>query len=79
MNATKKHDMTVPGSVNRNGQRVVGFVRKDSGNPLNAIYHVSCTLCAFDYGAYSNDLWQRKCPGCQEGREGVEIEVVHAD
>ena len=62
---------TVPGSVNRNGQRVVRYLRDDAKNPLAKVYEVTCTLCAYSYAAYGSDLWQRKCPGCQDGREGL--------
>ncbi len=67
----KRQELTVPGSINRNGQRVVGFLRNDPSNSLNKIYEVACTLCAYDYAAYGSDLWQRKCPSCQDGREGL--------
>jgi len=65
--------MTNPGAINRNGQRVVEFLRKDPQNKLNQIYKVACTLCAHRYGAYSSDLWQRRCPECQEGRPGLSL------
>jgi len=64
-----KDSLTVPGSVNRNGQRVVGCLRDDANNQLAKVYEVTCTLCAYSYAAYGSDLWQRKCPGCQDGSE----------
>jgi len=70
---TKKTNFTNPGSVNRNGQRVLEFIRKDKANPLTEVYAVVCTRCAYEYGAYSSDLWQRKCPKCQDGREGLAL------
>lgn len=71
MKNPKGNDLTMPGSINRNGQQLVRFVRKGPSNPLNRIYKLSCTLCAFEYSAYGSDLWQRKCPSCQNGREGL--------
>jgi hypothetical protein len=62
---------TVPGAVNRNGQRVVRYLRDDASNRLAKVYEVTCTLCAFNYAAYGSDLWQRKCPSCQNGSEGL--------
>jgi len=71
MTTTKKINLTIPGSVNRNGQRVNTFVRKEKNNPLLQVYQLTCTLCAYDYNAYASDLWQRKCPECQDGTAGL--------
>jgi len=73
MDRKKRQDLTTPGSINRNGQRVEGFLREDPKNPLSEIYRVACTLCAYHYAAYSSDLWHRKCPACQDGKEGLPV------
>ena len=61
--------------INRNGQRDLG--RSDS--PLKGTDHcqyvhiMQCTKCGNVYGANGSDVFQRKCPQCQSGRPGLQL------
>jgi hypothetical protein len=35
---------------------------------------LQCGHCGYDYGANGSDIWERKCPACQEGAPGLVIQ-----
>ncbi len=61
---------TTPGFVNRNGQITI----RDTGGPGTDFgarnFQLACTHCGHNYGANSSDIWERKCPKCQDGQPG---------
>lgn len=64
--------MKVPGDKNQNEQRLL---RKSAqpGTDYNAhVWVLKCQLCSNIYGSNSTDVWERKCPKCQNGRPGLD-------
>lgn len=62
------------GFTNANGQTVVrptGLPGTDRGQ---SIYVLRCGHCGGEYGANGSDIFQRKCPSCQEGRPGLSFD-----
>ena len=62
---------TEPGYVNRRGQRVL---RKTAelGNDHNQRVHVlKCGDCDHECGANGSDIFQWRCPECQNGGPGL--------
>ena len=62
---------TEPGHNNRNNQTVL---RKTDlhGNDYNQkVYVLRCEECLHEYGANGSDIWQRRCPNCQDGAAGL--------
>ena len=63
---------TTVGYVNRNRQEVHG-TRGISGNDhLQKSYKLKCLYCGHCYGSNGSDIFQRKCPICQDGAKGIE-------
>lgn len=59
------------GYVNRKNQRCEGH-RGVTGTDHGAIaYKMVCQDCDHVYGANGTDVFQRKCPRCQDGRPGI--------
>jgi hypothetical protein len=63
---------TIPGYVNRNGQRVVRATQLPGNDYHQRIYVLRCGSCGNEYGANGSDIFQRKCPRCQDGVAGLE-------
>ncbi len=64
---------TQPGYVNRNDQtvlRATGLPGTDYGQ---SIYVLRCGDCGHEYGANGSDIFQRKCPTCQDGADGLDF------
>lgn len=64
-------ETTRPGYKNTNGQVVVRSTALPGTDFGQSIYVLRCTYCSEEYGANGSDIWQRKCPQCQEGRPGL--------
>jgi hypothetical protein len=64
---------TIPGFVNRNGQEVVRATGLPGNDHLQVIYVMRCRKCTLEYGANGSDIFQRRCPGCQDGADGLQI------
>jgi hypothetical protein len=62
---------TCTGYVNRNGQVVVRNTRTAGTDHGQYVYQLGCSLCGHVYGANGSDIFQRKCPKCQGGAEGL--------
>ena len=60
---------TEPGYINKNNQRNNG--RTDIPGTGNGqwFYDMECLECGHKYHANGHDVWLRKCPKCQGGRE----------
>jgi hypothetical protein len=59
------------GYVSPNNQRVL----RDTGLPgtdhRQRIYVLRCGECGAEYGANGSDIFQRRCPACQNGAPGL--------
>ena len=59
---------TEKGYVNRNQQRNNGKMQIPGTDNLQWFYEMECLRCGHKYYANGSDIWQRKCPKCQDGR-----------
>lgn len=57
------------GYVNRNNQRNNGKTEKPGTDFGQWFYDMECLKCGHKYHANGSDIWQRKCPKCQGGRQ----------
>ncbi len=65
---------TEPGYVNRNRQTVVRATDLPGNDHNQRIYELRCGNCGHVYGANGSDIFQRLCPRCQDGRQGLALE-----
>ena len=59
---------TDTGYINRNNQCTIMEVNipgNDHNQPHS--YILRCTVCSYKYRVNGTDIWQRKCPKCQNG------------
>ena len=61
------------GTINRNNQEVMGTAGKKSNHPTQRTYHMRCNLCRGHYVSNGCDIFHRKCPTCQSGKQGVDL------
>jgi len=59
------------GYVNRNGQTVLRATGRPGNDHLQYTYVLRCKACGNEYGANGSDIFQRKCPACQDGQPGL--------
>ena len=66
---------TAPGYLNRNNQVVVRRTDIPGNDHLQYTYVLRCEQpsCGIEYGANGSDIFQRKCPRCQDGAPGLPI------
>ena len=57
------------GYVNKNSQMNMGRTNEPGTDHMQWFYNMKCTKCGHEYKANGSDIWQRKCPKCQGGRE----------
>ena len=62
------------GYMNRNNQEVLGTCGVRGNDHGQYAYKIICREgeCDHVYGANGSDIFQRKCPKCQTGQEGIE-------
>lgn len=60
------------GYVNRNDQENLGHRGVPGTDHGQLAYRMKCRACAHEYGANGTDIFQRKCPNCQQGRSGID-------
>lgn len=62
------------GYVNRNNQKNIGTRGVKGTDHGQSSYKLECleNSCGHEYGANGTDIFQRKCPRCQGGNEGIE-------
>lgn len=65
---------TQPGYINRNGQEVLSRTGLPGNDHNQVIYILRCLRCDARYGANGSDIFQRRCPICDGGRPGLQIE-----
>ena len=61
---------TVIGYVNRNNQRNNGRTEIPGNDYNQMMYSMECLNCGEHYLANGSDIWQRRCPFCQNGVMG---------
>lgn len=64
---------TKPGFVNRNEQEVIRATGLPGTDHLQYVYELLCRRCCDRYGSNGSDNFQRKCPACQDGAEGLPL------
>jgi hypothetical protein len=72
-------DKTVePGYLNENGQKNLGRIEPPQGGTDNVqyVYVMNCTRCGCIYGSNGSDIFQRKCPACQNGAKGPKLKTI---
>jgi hypothetical protein len=76
-----------PGYINRNGQEVIRKVGASPNHKGQSNYELKCSKCCnkpkcdhdrkqgcnHHHGCNGCDIWQRKCPSCQDGKPGNPI------
>lgn len=65
----KKLKSTDSGYVNKNNQQNNGRSSKLGTDNNQWFYNMNCLHCGHTYYANGTDIWQRKCPNCQGGKE----------
>lgn len=67
---------TKPDYQNRNRQVVLRATDNRGNDHGQYVYVLRCERegCGTEYGANGSDIFQRKCPACQGGRPGLNIE-----
>ncbi|PLS84377.1 MAG: hypothetical protein CYG60_18260 [Actinobacteria bacterium] len=56
--------------MNRNGQVTIRDTGTSGADFGQRIFQMGCSRCGAVYGSYSGDVFQRKCPDCQDGSAG---------
>ena len=70
----KKHrDTTEIGFENRNAQVVIQATGKPGNDHNQKIYELECKRCGSKYGSNGSDIFQRRCPCCDNGRPGLPL------
>ena len=64
---------TDPGHTNKNEQVVVRKTNLQGTDHNANVYELKCTKCGHHYGANGTDIWERKCPKCQNGMPGIPL------
>ena len=59
---------TNEGYINRNNQENQGKLNEEGTLRGQSAYQIKCLNCEFVYKANGCDIFQRKCPKCQNGR-----------
>jgi hypothetical protein len=59
------------GFINRRNQKCLGHRDIPGNDHLQKAYKLECLNCGQKYGANGSDIFQRRCPGCQQGAPGI--------
>jgi len=62
---------TKEGFENRHGQVNLGCTGEPGTDHCQYIYRLRCKHCGTVYGANGADIFQRRCPNCQDGASGL--------
>ena len=60
---------TTTGYVNRNRQTNIGRTERPGTDHMQYLYKMRCGNCGYEYHANGSDIFQKKCPRCQGGKE----------
>jgi hypothetical protein len=69
MSRPSKMQTTRIGFINKNNQRNNGRTELPGTDHCQYFYEMECLNCNKKYYANGSDIWQRKCPSCQNGKE----------
>jgi hypothetical protein len=64
---------TEPGFANPHGQITIRNTGKPGTDHNQYVYQIACSSCGLVYGANGSDIFERKCPNCQDGRPGMSL------
>lgn len=71
----------IPGDINPNDQILIARTSRPGTDHLQYVWVLVCArrtsdgaLCGHRYGANGSDFHIRKCPKCQGGAQGFEVE-----
>ncbi len=67
--------MKVPGDINLNGQHLLRKTETPGTDNNTKVWILKCGTCSLIYGSNATDAFQRKCPNCQKGKQGLEIPI----
>lgn len=62
-----------PGDINRNKQQLLRLTDARGSDQNARVWILKCRLCSNIYGSNSSDAFERKCPKCQKGVDGLPI------
>lgn len=65
---------TETGYRNRNGQVVLRKTNLPGNDHNQFIYVLRCENCGHEYGANGSDIFQRRCPNHDTGKEGLTVD-----
>lgn len=57
--------------VNNNNQRNIGKTTEPGTDNCSILYAMCCDNCGYKYFANSTNIYEKKCPKCQEGIDTV--------
>ena len=63
----KDRETTQPGFENRNSQVNLGPLGLAGTDHNQQLYRLQCQHCKEEYAANGSDVFERKCPACQDG------------
>jgi hypothetical protein len=59
------------GFITRRNQKCLGHRGRPGNDHLQKAYGMECLNCGKKYGANGTDIFQRRSPGCQQGKPGI--------
>ena len=62
---------TRPGYINENGQITIRNTGLPGNHQNQKVYQIGCSRCGLNYGANGCDIFERKCPRCGDGEDGI--------
>jgi len=72
LNSGTRHRTQIGYVSKKNHQKVHGHRNVPGTDHLQTAYKLECLACGEIYGANGSDIFQRKCPKCQDGAPGIE-------
>lgn len=64
-----------PGDINRNAQQLLRLTEARGSDHNARVWILKCKRCLNVYGSNSTDAFERKCPKCQDGAQGLSVPV----
>lgn len=55
--------------INRNNQKNLGCLNVPGTDNNSLLYQMQCQLCKHSYESNGTDIFERKCPNCQNGKK----------
>ena len=74
--AKKYKGTTAIGFVSHRDQEVISATALRGTDHNARVYELKCRRCGHHYGANGTDIHDRKCPQCQSGRPGLQLEPI---